>query len=103
MRTEVRVHGIDLSDELRTVVHHETERLAQALRRRINTVRVDLYEEPGAGPHGHCARCQVNVLFDDGSCLEQIDEEDDCYHSVTGAFVKILCDRRRATVATEHN
>ncbi|MCX7054931.1 MAG: HPF/RaiA family ribosome-associated protein [Proteobacteria bacterium] len=95
MRTEVRVHGIELSDELRAVVHHETERLAQALRRRINCVRVELYEEPGIGPRGHCARCQVDVLFDDGSCLVQIDEDDDCYHCVTEAFVKILCERCR--------
>jgi len=95
MRTEVRVHGIELSDELRAVVHHETERLAQALRRRINCVRVELYEEPGTGPRGHCARCQVDVLFDDGSCLVQIDEDDDCYHCVTEAFVKILCERCR--------
>ena len=52
MRTEVRAHGIDLSDELRTIVHHETERLAQALRRRINTVRVDLYEEQARARRG---------------------------------------------------
>ena len=35
MRTEVRVHGSGLSDELRTIVHHETARLAQALRRAV--------------------------------------------------------------------
>ncbi len=102
MRTEVRAHGIDLSDELRTMVHHETERLAQALRRRINTVKVDLYEEPGAGPQGHCARCHVNVLFEDGSCAEQTDEDDDCEHSVAGAFVKILCDRHRHQSRSSH-
>jgi ribosome-associated translation inhibitor RaiA len=102
MRTEVRAHGIDLSDELRTMVHHETERLAQALRRRINTVKVDLYEEPGAGPHGHCARCHVNVLFEDGSRVEQTDADDDYGHSVTGAFVKILCDRHRHQSRSSH-
>ena len=95
MRMEVRAHGIELSDELRAVVHHETERLAQALRRRINCIKVELYEEPGIGPGGHCARCQIDVLFDDGSCLVQMDEEDDCYHSVTEAFVKILRERCR--------
>jgi len=93
MRTEIRVHGIDLSDDLRAIVHHETERLAQALRRRINTVRVDLYEEPDSGPRGHCARCEVDVLFDDGSCLVQFDEEDDFCQCVTEAFVKILYRR----------
>lgn len=102
MRTEVRAHGIDLSDELRTIVHHETERLAQALRRRINTVKVDLYEEPGAGPQGHCARCHVNVLFEDGSCVEQTDEDDDYEHSVAGAFVKILCERHRHQSRLSH-
>lgn len=95
MRTEVRVHGNGVSDELRTIVHHETERLAQALRRRINTVRVELFEVRGSNPSGHLARCQVDVLFDDGSSLMQIDEEDDFQHSVTEAFVKILCERRR--------
>ncbi len=102
MRTEVRAHGIDLSDELRTIVHHETERLAQALRRRINTVKVDLYEEPGAGPQGHCARCHVDVLFEDGSRVEQTDEDDDCGHSVTDAFVKILCDRHQHQSRSSH-
>ena len=95
MRTEVRVHGSGLSDELRTIVHQETERLAQALRRRINTVKVELYEVPGANQSGHLARCQVDVLFDDGSSLVQVDEEDDFQHSVTEAFVKILCKRRQ--------
>jgi ribosome-associated translation inhibitor RaiA len=95
MRTEVRAHGIELSDELRAAVHRETERLAQALRRRINSITVDLYDEPGASPRDHSARCQVNVLFDDGSRLDLADEEDDCYHSVTEAFVKILCERHR--------
>ena len=102
MRTEVRAHGIDLSDELRTMVHHETERLAQALRRRINTVKVDLYEKSGAGPYGQCARCHVNVLFDDGSCVEQTDEDDDYGHSVAGAFVKILCNRYRHQSRLSH-
>ena len=46
MRMEVRVHGSCLSDELRTIVYHETERLAQALRRRINTIRVDYARGP---------------------------------------------------------
>jgi hypothetical protein len=92
---EVRVHGSGVSDELRTVVYHETERLAQALRRRINTIKVELYEVPGANQGGHCARCQVVVLFDDGSSLVQVDEEDDFEHSVTEAFVKILCKRRQ--------
>ncbi len=50
MRMEVRVHGSGLSDELRTIVYHETERLAQALRRRINTIKVDLCEVPGSNP-----------------------------------------------------
>ena len=99
MRTVVKAHGIDLSDELRTMVHHETERLAQALRRRINTVQVELYEEPGPGPQGYGARCYVNVLFEDGSSVEQTVEDDDYGHSLTGAFVKILCDRHRRTVA----
>ena len=102
MRTEVRAHGVDLSDELRTIVHHETERLAQALRRRINIVRVDLYEEPGSGPHGHGARCHVNVVFEDGSCVEQTDEDDDYEHSVAGAFVKILCERHRHQSRLSH-
>lgn len=91
MRTEVRVHGIDLSDELRTIVHHETERLVQALRRPINTVRVQLYDEQASAERLHAARCQIDVLFDDGSCIVQIDEDDDCYHCVSEAFVKILC------------
>ena len=95
MRMEVRVHGSGLSDELRTIVYHETERLAQALRRRINTIRVDLCEVPGSNQDGHHARCQVDVLFDDGSSLVQVDEEDDFQHSVTEAFVKILCKRRQ--------
>ena len=95
MRTEVRAHGIELSDELRVTVHRETERLAQALRRRINSITVDLYDEPDTSPRGHCARCQVNVLFDDGSRLDLVDEEEDCQHSVTEAFVKILCKRRQ--------
>ena len=95
MRTEVRVHGSGLSDELRTIVHQETARLAQALRRRINTVKVELYEVPGANQAGHLARCQVDVLCDDGSSLVQVDEEDDFQHSVTEAFVKILCKRRQ--------
>lgn len=95
MRTEVVTHGIELSDDVRMAVHHEAERLAQALRRRINTLKVDLYEEPAAGRSGHCARCQVDVLFDDGSSLAQVDEEDDLQRSVTEAFVKILCNRRR--------
>ena len=102
MRTEVRVHGSGLSDELRTIVHHETARLAQALRRRINTVKVELYEVPGTNPTGHLARCQVDVLFDDGSSLVQVDEEDDFQHSVTEAFVKILCKRRQSCLP-RHN
>ncbi len=102
MRTEVRVHGSGLSDELRTIVHHETERLAQALRRRINTIKVELYEVPDAGQRGHLARCQVDVLFDDGSSLVQVDEEDDFQHSVTEAFVKILCKRRQCD-SPRHN
>ena len=75
MRMEVRVHGSGVSDELRTIVYHETERLAQALRRRINTIRVDLREVPGSNQGGHHARCQVDVLFDDGSSVVQVDEE----------------------------
>ena len=102
MRTEVRAHGIDLSDDLRAIVHRETERLAQALRRRINTLKVDLYEEPGASPNGLGARCHVNVLFEDGSCVEQSDEDDDYGLSVTGAFVKILCDRHRHQSRSSH-
>jgi len=102
MRTEVRVHGSGLSDELRTIVHHETERLAQALRRRINTIKVELYEVPGSNPRGHLARCQVDVLFDDGSSVVQVDEEDDFQHSVTEAFVKILCKRRQCD-SPRHN
>ena len=102
MRTEVRAHGIDLSDDLRTMVHQETERLAQALRRRIDTVKVDLYEEAGAGPQGHCTRCHVYVLFEDGSRVEQTDEDDDYGHSVMGAFVKILCDRHRHQSRSSH-
>lgn len=102
MRTEVRVHGSDLSDELRTIVYHETERLAQALRRRINTIRVDLREVPGSNQGGHHARCQIDVLFDDGSSVVQVDEEDDFEHSVTEAFVKILCKRRQAS-SPRHN
>ncbi|MBK6451107.1 MAG: hypothetical protein IPF84_00510 [Proteobacteria bacterium] len=102
MRMEVRVHGSGVSDELRTIVYHETERLAQALRRRINTIRVDLCEVPGANPSGHHARCQVDVLFDDGSSVVQVDEEDDFEHSVTEAFVKILCKRRQAS-SPRHN
>jgi len=90
MRTEVRVHGIDLSDELRTIVHHETERLVQALRRPINSVRVELFDEQRADSMTHCARCQIDVLFDDGSCLVQMDQEDDCYHCVSEAFLKML-------------
>lgn len=95
MRTEVTTHGIELSDDLRMAVHQEAERLAQALRRRINTLKVDLYEEPAASRSGHWARCQVDVLFDDGSTLAQVDEEDDLQRSVTEAFVKVLCNRRR--------
>jgi len=95
MRTEVTTHGIELSDDLRLAVHHEAERLAQALRRRINTLKVDLSGEPGAGHSGHCARCQIDVLFDDGSSLAMVDEEDDLLRSVTEAFVKVLCNRRR--------
>ncbi len=37
------------------------------------------------------------MLFDDGSSLMQVDEEDDFQHSVTEAFVKILCKRRQAS------
>ena len=102
MRMEVRVHGSGVSDELRTIVYHETERLAQALRRRINTIRVDLCEVPGSNQAGHHARCQVDVLFDDGSSVVQVDEEDDFEHSVTEAFVKILCKRRQAC-SPRHN
>ena len=102
MRMEVRVHGSGVSDELRTIVYHETERLAQALRRRINTIRVDLREVPGSNQGGHHARCQVDVLFDDGSSLVQVDEEDDFEHSVTEAFVKTLCKRRQSCLP-RHN
>ena len=102
MRMEVRVHGSGVSDELRTIVYHETERLAQALRRRINTIRVDLCEVPGSNQAGHHARCQVDVLFDDGSSVVQVDEEDDFEHSVTEAFVKILCKRRQSCLP-RHN
>lgn len=102
MRTEVRAHGIDLSDELRAMVHHETERLAQALRRRINTVKVDLYEEPKAGLHGPGSRCHVNVQFEDGTCVEQTEADDDYSQCVTGAFVKILCDRYRHQSRLSH-
>ena len=102
MRMEVRVHGSGVSDELRTIVYHETERLAQALRRRINTIRVDLCEVPGSNQAGHHARCQVDVLFDDGSSVVQVDEEDDFQHSVTEAFVKILCKRRQSCLP-RHN
>ena len=91
MRMEVRAHGIDLSEELRAIVHHETERLVQALRRPINSVRVELYDEQLAGSMTHCARCQIDVLFDDGSCLVQMDQEDDCHHCVSEAFLKLLC------------
>ncbi len=102
MRMEVRVHGSGNSDALRTIVYHETERLAQALRRRINTIRVDLCEVPASNQGGHHARCRVDVLFDDGSSLVQVDEEDDFEHSVTEAFVKILCKRRQAS-SPRHN
>ena len=95
MRTEVRTHGIDLSDELRAAVHHETERLAQALRRRISCVTVELSELPMSNLRGLGTRCQVDVLFEDGSRLGQVDEEEDCYRSVTETFVKILCERTR--------
>jgi ribosome-associated translation inhibitor RaiA len=102
MRTEVRVHGIDLSDELRAIVHHETERLVQALRRPINSVRVDLYDEQRADSVMHCTRCQIDVLFDDGSCLVQMDEEEDCYHCVSEAFLKILCTPLQVKSRLDH-
>jgi ribosome-associated translation inhibitor RaiA len=90
MRTEVRAHGIDLSDELRAIVHQETARLVQALRRPINSVRVELFDERRPDSKTHGARCQIDVLFDDGSCLVQMDQEDDCQHCVSEAFLKIL-------------
>jgi ribosome-associated translation inhibitor RaiA len=102
MRTEVRVHGIDLSDELRAIVHHETERLVQALRRPINSVRVDLYDEQRADSVMHCTRCQIDVLFDDGSCLVQMDQEEDCYHCVSEAFLKILCTPLQVKSRLDH-
>jgi ribosome-associated translation inhibitor RaiA len=95
MRTELKTHGIVLSDDLRAAVHHETERLAQALRRRISSVTVELFEQPTPNLRGHAARCRVDVLFEDGSRLGQVDEEDDCYRSVSETFVKILCERTR--------
>jgi ribosome-associated translation inhibitor RaiA len=91
MRMRVTAHGFDLTDDLRTVVHHQTERLAQGVDRLINHVTVELFDETCPGVPGPHKRCEVGVEFDDGLTVIGGDVEDDFPGSVSAAFDKVIC------------
>lgn len=91
MRMNVTAHGFDLTEDLRAVVHHQTERLAQGVDRLINHVSVELFDETGPGLRGPRKRCEVGVEFDDGSTVIGGDVEEDFAGSVSAAFDKVLC------------
>lgn len=94
MRLEVKAHGFTLGEDLHDTVLHEIARLAQGLRRPIDYIEVDLFDERAEAPHGCDKRCRVKILFEDTMSVEQADTEGDFHSSVVEAFTQVLCRPR---------
>lgn len=90
MRMEVKAHGFTLSEDLRDTVLHEIARLAQGLRRPIDHIEVDLFDEHAVAPRGCDKRCRVRIQFEDTMSVEQADTEGDFHSSVVEAFAQVL-------------
>jgi hypothetical protein len=90
MRLQVKAHGFTLSEDLRDTVLHEIARLAQGLRRPIDRIEVELFDEHAVAPRGCDKRCRVKVLFEDTMSVEQADTEGDFHSSVVEAFTHVL-------------
>jgi hypothetical protein len=69
---------------------HEIARLAQGLRRSIDHIEVDLFDEHAVAPRGCDKRCRVRVQFEDTMSVEQVDTEGDFRSSVVEAFAQVL-------------
>jgi hypothetical protein len=87
---EVKAHGFTLGDDLRATVLHEIARLAQGLRRPIDHIEVDLFDEHAVAPRGCDKRCRVRIQFEDTISVEQADAEGDFRSSVLEAFAQVL-------------
>jgi hypothetical protein len=90
MRMEVKAHGFTLGKDLHDTVLHEVGRLAQGLRRPIDHIEVDLFDEHAVAPRGRDKRCRVRIRFEDTISVEQADTEGDFHSSVVEAFTQVL-------------
>jgi hypothetical protein len=90
MRMDVKAHGFTMSEELHDTVLHEIARLAQGLRRPIDHIEVDLFDEHAVAPRGCDKRCRVRIQFEDTMSVEQVDTEGDFHSSVVEAFARVL-------------
>ncbi len=93
MKIDVHARRFKLTDSLRTAVHREIHRLAQALGAGITRVSVRLFDVNGlrGGPDQGCL---VHAHFTDGTSIVGSDVDGDLYRSVPAAFDKILRSRR---------
>jgi hypothetical protein len=94
MKTDVIAHGFVMNTGLREMIHHQTERLAQASARPINIVSVNLSVESLTGGRLPQKRCQVHVQFDDGQSSDEVAGDPDVGRSVTEAFERVMLMRR---------
>jgi ribosome-associated translation inhibitor RaiA len=94
MKVDIHARHFELTQPLRSAVHREIARLAQALGAGITRISVRLFDVNGlrGGPDKGCL---VHAQFTDGTALIGSDVDADLYHSVPGAFEKVL-HRRRA-------
>ena len=92
MRVDIHVRHVTLTESLRSAVHREIGRLAQAHGAGITRVSVRLFDVNGlrgAPDKG----CLVHALFTDGTSIVGTGVDDDLYRSVPAAFEKVLRSR----------
>ena len=94
MRIEVTAHGFTMSEALHDTVLQEIARLAQGVRRPIDRIVVDLFDEHAVVPRGCDKRCCVRVQFGDTMSVERDDTESDFQSSVAEAFARVLSEPR---------
>ena len=87
---EVKAHGFTMNEDLHDPVLPEIARLAQGLRRPIDHIEVDLFDEHAVAPRGCDKRCRVRIKFEDTMSVEQADTEGDFHCSVVEAFTQVL-------------
>lgn len=93
MKIDIHARRFRLTESLRTTVHREIHRLAQALGAGITRVSVRLFDVNGlrGGPDKGCL---VHAQFTDGTSIVGTDVDGDLYRSVPAAFDKVLRSRR---------